>query len=139
MFHEFRHDRKDPPGQGRHEGIAREPAAENRVVRPGRGYRCKEYVRTWLIGWVKEPRAFEKLKPMLAATKGGVTDKLAGQATAEFYLVRESSVTLVFVQSDLCLGIIPGATCNPRGQEQNLGIIRQACRQIRKCSIASRL
>jgi DNA helicase HerA-like ATPase len=58
-------------------------------------YKCKENVRTWLIGRVKEPRALEKLKPMLAASKGGVIDKLAGQATGEFYLVRESSVTAV--------------------------------------------
>ena len=33
-------------------------------------YKCKENVRTWLIGRVKEPRAIEKLKPMLAAAKG---------------------------------------------------------------------
>jgi hypothetical protein len=58
-------------------------------------YKCKENVRTWLIGRVKEPRALEKLKPMLAATKGSVIDKLAGQAAGEFYLVRESSVTAV--------------------------------------------
>ncbi len=51
-------------------------------------------MRSWLIGRVKEPRAIEKLKPMLAA-KAGVADKLAGQATGEFYLVRESSVTAV--------------------------------------------
>jgi hypothetical protein len=44
---------------------------------------------------VKELRAIEKLKPMLAAAKGNVIDKLAGQATGEFYLVRESSVTSV--------------------------------------------
>ena len=35
-------------------------------------YKCKENVRTWLIGRVKEPRAIEKLKPMLAAAKGSV-------------------------------------------------------------------
>jgi hypothetical protein len=58
-------------------------------------YKCKENVRTWLIGRVKEPRALEKLNPMLAATKGSVIDKLAEQATGEFYLVRESSVTAV--------------------------------------------
>jgi hypothetical protein len=58
-------------------------------------YKCKENVRTWLIGRVKELRAIEKLKPMLAAAKGGVADKLAGQATGEFYLVRESSVMAV--------------------------------------------
>jgi hypothetical protein len=61
-------------------------------------YKCKENVRTWLIGRVKEPRAIEKLKPMLAAAKGSVTDKLARQATGEFYLIRESSV--ISVRSD---------------------------------------
>jgi hypothetical protein len=58
-------------------------------------YRCKENVRTWLIGRVKESRALEKLKPMLAAAKGDVASKLAGQATGEFYLVRESIVNAV--------------------------------------------
>jgi hypothetical protein len=42
-----------------------------------------------------EPRAIDKLKPMLAAAKGNVIDKLAGQATGEFYLVREDNVTSV--------------------------------------------
>jgi hypothetical protein len=58
-------------------------------------YKCKENVRTWLIGRVKEPRAIDKLKPMLAAAKGSVIDKLAAQATGEFYLVRESGVMAV--------------------------------------------
>jgi hypothetical protein len=58
-------------------------------------YKCKENVRTWLIGRVGETRAIEKLKPMLAAATGSVTDKLAGQATGAFYLVRESSVAAV--------------------------------------------
>jgi hypothetical protein len=58
-------------------------------------YKCKENVRTWLIGRVRETRAIEKLKPMLAAAKGNIVDKLAGQATGEFYLIRESRVTAV--------------------------------------------
>jgi hypothetical protein len=58
-------------------------------------YKCKENLRTWLIGRVKEPRAIEKLKPMLAAASANVIDKLPGQATGQFYLVRESSVTAV--------------------------------------------
>ncbi len=58
-------------------------------------YKCKENVRTWLIGRVKEKTALDKLKPMLAAAKGNVIDRLGGQGTGEFYLVRESSVTAV--------------------------------------------
>jgi hypothetical protein len=57
-------------------------------------YKCKENVRTWLIGRVKEPRAIEKLKPMLAA-RNGAADKLAAQGTGEFFLVRESNITSV--------------------------------------------
>jgi DNA helicase HerA-like ATPase len=58
-------------------------------------YKCKENVGTWLIGRVREPRALEKLRPMLMAAKANVVDKLAGQATGDFYLVRESDVTAV--------------------------------------------
>jgi DNA helicase HerA-like ATPase len=61
-------------------------------------YKCKENITTWLIGRVKEPRAIEKLKPMLASARADVADKLAGQSTGQFYLVRESSV--VPVRSD---------------------------------------
>jgi hypothetical protein len=64
-------------------------------------YKCKENVRTWLLGRVKEPRALEKLKPMLAAARGQVTDKLAGQATGEFYLVRESNVVAIHSNESL--------------------------------------
>jgi DNA helicase HerA-like ATPase len=58
-------------------------------------YKCKENVRTWLLGRVKEPRALDKLRPMLAAAKGNVLDKLPAQGTGEFFLVRESNVTAV--------------------------------------------
>ena len=49
-------------------------------------YKCKENVRTWLIGRVKETQAIDKLKPMLAAGKGDVASKLAGQGRASFIL-----------------------------------------------------
>lgn len=58
-------------------------------------YKCKENVRSWLLGRVKEPRALEKLKPMLAAGRADAADKLAGQGAGEFHLVRESEVTAV--------------------------------------------
>jgi DNA helicase HerA-like ATPase len=58
-------------------------------------YKCKENVRTWLVGRVKESRAIEKMKPMLAAAKVNVADKLPGQSPGEFYLIRESNVAAV--------------------------------------------
>ena len=57
-------------------------------------YKCKENVLTWLIGRVKEPRALEKLRPMLTG-RADATDKVPGQAAGEFHLVRESEVTAV--------------------------------------------
>lgn len=58
-------------------------------------YKCKENVRTWLLGRVKEPTALEKLKPMLAAAKGNPAGKLGGQETGAFYLVRAGEVLAV--------------------------------------------
>jgi hypothetical protein len=58
-------------------------------------YKCRENVRTWFIGRVKEPRAIEKLRPMLAAARSDVIDKLGGQPTGQFYVVRESNVSAV--------------------------------------------
>jgi hypothetical protein len=63
-------------------------------------YRCKENVRTWFIGRVKEPRAIEKLRPMLAA-KESVVDKLGSQATGQFTLVREAGISVVRAHESL--------------------------------------
>src|SRR5438445_6781491 len=46
-------------------------------------YKCKENVRSWLIGRVKETRAIEKLKPILLAAKSNVIGKLHGEATCK--------------------------------------------------------
>lgn len=64
-------------------------------------YKCKENIRTWLIGRVREPRAIEKLKPLLLAAQDDAIGKLAGQKTGDFYLVRESSVIAVRSEESL--------------------------------------
>ena len=63
-------------------------------------YRCRDQVLTWLIGRVKEPRALEKLKPMLERRPDAL-DKLAAQKAGEFYLVRESDITPIRVRRNL--------------------------------------
>ena len=63
-------------------------------------YKCRDQVLTWLIGRVKEPTAIAKLKPMLDR-KPDAADKLAAQATGEFYLVRESGVNPIKVSRNL--------------------------------------
>jgi hypothetical protein len=55
-------------------------------------YKCRDTIRTWLVGRVKEQTALNKLRPMLSECKGDVTSKLAGQSTGQFYLIREREV-----------------------------------------------
>lgn len=48
-------------------------------------YRCRDNVRTWFLGRIKEPTALQKLRPMA----GDAVDKLAGQSPGEFFMVDE--------------------------------------------------
>ncbi|ATB34187.1 helicase HerA-like domain-containing protein [Melittangium boletus] len=53
-------------------------------------YKCRENVRTWLVGRVTEETALKKLKPMFANGRGGDgTQKLATQQMGRFHLQRE--------------------------------------------------
>ncbi len=54
-------------------------------------YRCRDQIRSWFLGRIKEPTALAKLRPMLAETAGDVGARLPGQATGEMVLVRERS------------------------------------------------
>ena len=58
-------------------------------------YKCRDQIRTWLIGRVKEQVAIGKLKPMLEAGRVDAAAKLPGQGTGQFYLVREREVAAV--------------------------------------------
>lgn len=49
-------------------------------------YRCRDNVRTWFLGRIKEPTALQKLKPMA----GDAVDRLAAQSPGEFFLVDEN-------------------------------------------------
>ncbi|MBK8252579.1 MAG: DUF853 family protein [Polyangiaceae bacterium] len=54
-------------------------------------YRCRDNIRTWFVGKVKEPRALEKLRPLLSSGQADVTDRIATQAAGEFHMVQEGS------------------------------------------------
>ncbi len=58
-------------------------------------YKCRDNVRLWLVGRVKEKTAQDKLKGMFAESKLDVTAKLGGQGTGEFFLMREREVCAV--------------------------------------------
>ena len=56
-------------------------------------YKCRDNIRSWFVGRVKEPTALNKMKPMLAETRGDLLGKLPGQGTGQFHLLREGTAT----------------------------------------------
>jgi hypothetical protein len=64
-------------------------------------YKCRDQIRTWLIGRVKEKVAIEKLRPRLESSRTDVAAKLPGQETGQFYLVREKEVIPVQTEQSL--------------------------------------
>ncbi|HVX14627.1 MAG TPA: helicase HerA-like domain-containing protein [Pirellulales bacterium] len=56
-------------------------------------YKCRENVRAWFLGRIKEDTAIGKLKPMLDGARGDPAAKLPGQQPGEFQLVRDGHVT----------------------------------------------
>jgi hypothetical protein len=64
-------------------------------------YKCRDQVRLWLLGRVKEAVAIAKLKPMLEAGKVDAASKLPSQTVGQFYLVREREVAPVQTERSL--------------------------------------
>lgn len=56
-------------------------------------YRCRDNIRTWFVGKVKEMTALEKLKLMLSEARVDPSAKLAGQKQGEFHLLCDRDVT----------------------------------------------
>lgn len=54
-------------------------------------YKCRENVRNWLVGLVKETRALEKLKPLLSESKLDATSVLPKQKVGQFFLLSETA------------------------------------------------
>jgi DNA helicase HerA-like ATPase len=55
-------------------------------------YKCRENIRAWLVGRIKEDTALNKLKPMLSDFPADIVTKLPSQETGQFYLLREKEV-----------------------------------------------
>jgi hypothetical protein len=64
-------------------------------------YKCRDTIRTWLVGRVKEQTALNKLKPMLSERKADVAAKLPTLGTGRFYLMREREVGALQAQPSL--------------------------------------
>ncbi|HZI08707.1 MAG TPA: DUF87 domain-containing protein, partial [Archangium sp.] len=67
-------------------------------------YKCRENVRTWFVGRVKEDTALKKLKPMFTDARGvDVTAKLAGQKMGHFHVQRDGQVQQLKADRNLIL------------------------------------
>jgi DNA helicase HerA-like ATPase len=56
-------------------------------------YKCRDNIRTWLVGQVKEPIALAKMRPMLAECRADIESRLPGQGAGEFHLLRDGSAS----------------------------------------------
>ena len=55
-------------------------------------YKCRDNVRNWFVGRVKEDTALNKMRPMLKEARTDIAAKLPGMETGQFFLVREGQV-----------------------------------------------
>jgi len=55
-------------------------------------YRCRDNIRTWFVGQVKETNSLAKMKPMLSECRVDVAARLPGQTTGQFHLIRDGVV-----------------------------------------------
>lgn len=55
-------------------------------------YKCRENVRNWFVGLIKEPTALNKLKPMFSSSRLDITTRLPAQKTGQFHVQREGQV-----------------------------------------------
>ncbi len=56
-------------------------------------YKCRDNIRTWFVGRVKEQTSLSKMKPMLSECRVDITAKLPTQGTGQFHLIRDGAVT----------------------------------------------
>ncbi len=55
-------------------------------------YKCRENVRNWFVGRVKEDTALNKMRPMLKEARTDIAAKLPGLDAGQFFLVRAGQV-----------------------------------------------
>lgn len=55
-------------------------------------YKCRENVRTWFVGRVKEDTALKKLRPMFADARVDANVKLPAQKQGQFHVLRDGKV-----------------------------------------------
>lgn len=64
-------------------------------------YKCRENVRNWFVGLVKEPRALEKLKPLLSDAKLDASAVLPKQKVGQFFMLSETGALPLMAKQNL--------------------------------------
>ena len=87
-------------------------------------YKCRENIRSWFLGRIKENTALAKLKPMFENARYDAAAKLAAQGPGEFQYVREGLATAFKADRSLL-------SAEQRPEEE---ILRLAARQAASAS-----
>jgi DNA helicase HerA-like ATPase len=58
-------------------------------------YKCRENIRTWFVGQVKEANSIAKMKPMLSECRRDVAGLLPAQEPGEFHLIRDGEAIAI--------------------------------------------
>jgi DNA helicase HerA-like ATPase len=66
-------------------------------------YKCRENVRNWFVGLVKEPRAIEKLRPLLSDAKLDAPAVLPKQKVGQFFMLSETTAVPIDADRNLLL------------------------------------
>lgn len=64
-------------------------------------YRCRENVRSWFVGLIRESRALEKLSPLLSEARLDAAAVLPKQKVGQFFLVSESAAAPITASRNL--------------------------------------
>jgi energy-coupling factor transporter ATP-binding protein EcfA2 len=56
-------------------------------------YRCRDNIKTWMLGRITQPVAIQKMRPMLAEVRVDVASKLAGRQVGQFFMLRGGEAT----------------------------------------------
>jgi hypothetical protein len=62
-------------------------------------YRCRDNIRSWFVGQVREQNSLLKMKPMLNDCRTDVASKFPGQTAGQFHLIRDGQA--MGLQADL--------------------------------------
>ena len=52
-------------------------------------YKCRDNIRAWFVGQIREANSIAKMKPMLSECRIDVASRLPGQEPGEFLLIRD--------------------------------------------------